>query len=526
MMHHNLNLIPFCLISFVVVSWTLFSPCHADDLGLEGILGEAKNQKGNSTQMIPLAAARTHRIDPTNDFNYYEGGWDVTNKQYAMSVAYSGYVLFITAALWFIIVAISCIIIACLCCCGCWKNNCRTKYSSKIYAISLIFLSLFLIMTIVGGVFLFTGQDKFHSTTSDMLLVLVARANVVVSIIHKVISNLGAAKNIQVGSFELPDDIKLSIEKVESFSSKIDYIKSQSEQTAQVTAQFLNYVIIGIITIGVLMLILTVVGLLVSILGWKMVVYVLLFLGWILVTCTFILGGIFLIVHNGVADTCVAMDEWLKKPQEHTALSKLLPCMDEAAAKKTLDISKNTSFQMVDLVNLFVTHVANAEKVPPGLHEMYYNQSGPLMPLLCNPFMPNLTERTCAASEIELKAVYTAYQSFLCDTSPSGICMTTGRLTPSLFSNALVAANLSDTLHRHGPFLASLVDCTFVKETFAQINREHCPPLKRYSNQVYIGLVLVSVAVMFSVILWLVFVTERSLQISSKMLETTHVDVH
>lgn len=35
--------------------------------------------------------------------------------------------------------------------------------------------------------------------------------------------------------------------------------------------------------------------------------------------------------------------------------------------------------------------------------DIYYNQSGPSMPLLCNPFLPDLTERACGPMEVDLK---------------------------------------------------------------------------------------------------------------------------
>lgn len=97
------------------------------------------------------------------------------------------------------------------------------------------------------------------------------------------------------------------------------------------------------------------------------------------------------------------MEEWLQHPQDHTALSKLLPCMDKAAAKRTLDMTRNTSFHMVNLVNAFVINVANNANVPPYLQDAYYNQSGPFMPLICNSFFPDLTERTCDPVEVVLK---------------------------------------------------------------------------------------------------------------------------
>ncbi|KAL2338179.1 hypothetical protein Fmac_012625 [Flemingia macrophylla] len=519
MIRLNVNLVLSLLLIFVVVSWTLFSPCHADNF-MEGF---GKGSPGNANSTLTLAAERTHRVDPSNDFKYYDGGWDITNSHYLLSVAFSGAAFAAIGVIWFVIVALCFTIIACVCCCCCRKRKSRTDYSRKTYTISFIFLSLFLIMTIIGGAFLYNGLEKFQATARDVSDVLVSRANTVVDIIHNTLSDLAAAKNIQVSSFTLPDEIKQGIEKAELFNNQTAFIKSQAEETAKISIELLDAVSYSLIVVGTTMLLLTTIGFIISIFGWRVIVYILLLIGWILVTCTFILSGVTLIVHNGVADTCVAMEEWVQHPLNHTALSKLLPCMDETAAQKTLDITKNTSSQVVTLVNAFLTNIANKDMRPQQDRDIYYNQSGPSIPPLCNPFYPNMTERPCPPSEVDLKGAQTAYENFICDTSPTGVCITMGRLTPSLYSKVMVATNLSNTLHLNGPLLARLVDCSFVVDTFAEISKTGCPPFRRYSNQVFICLVLVSVAVMFSVILWVVFVRERRLQISSKSLKRTHV---
>ncbi|CAJ1951341.1 unnamed protein product [Sphenostylis stenocarpa] len=335
----------------------------------------------------------------------------------------------------------------------------------------------FMKSNVIGAIFLYTGLETFETNANDVSDILVTRANTVVDIVQNVITNLAAAKNLQVASFTLPSDMKNGIEVAERFSYKTDVIQSQAEETARISMEFLKAISESLIIVGTMLLLLAAVG---------------------------------------FTDTCVAMDEWVQHPRSESALSRLLPCMDEATTQKTLDISKNTSFQVVDLVNAFVEKVANADLPPMKADkDIYYNQSGPHLPLLCNPFFPNLTERPCDADEISLRGAPTAYQSFICNTSPSGLCITMGRLTPSLYSKIMVANNLSDSLHRHGPLLARLVDCSFVIDTFDQINKDDCPSFKRYTHQTFIGLVLVSAAVMCSVILWVVFVEERRAQISS-----------
>ncbi|GJT76561.1 E-beta-farnesene synthase [Tanacetum coccineum] len=57
--------------------------------------------------------------------------------------------------------------------------------------------------------------------------------------------------------------------------------------------------------------------------------------GWILVTGTFVLCGVFLVRHNVTANPCVSMNQWVENPTYHTALDDILPCVDNATALET-----------------------------------------------------------------------------------------------------------------------------------------------------------------------------------------------
>ena len=102
-----------------------------------------------------------------------------------------------------------------------------------------------------------------------------------------------------------------------------------------------------------------------------------------------------------VADTCVAMDEWVQNPTAHTALDDILPCVDNATAQETLSQSKNVTYQLVVVVDRMIINISNVN-FPPIAGPLYFNQSGPLMPVLCNPFYSNLADRQCATGEVHL----------------------------------------------------------------------------------------------------------------------------
>ncbi|KAJ9692825.1 hypothetical protein PVL29_011761 [Vitis rotundifolia] len=251
------------------------------------------------------------------------------------------------------------------------------------------------------------------------------------------------------------------------------------------------------------MLLLSLTGFFCSVLNLQLLVYILATIAWILVAGTFILCGVFLLLHNVAADTCVAMNEWVQHPTARTALDDILPCVDNATAQETLAQSKDVTFQLVNVVNNFITNVSN--KNPPTQAEpsVSYNQTGPLVPVLCNPYQPDKTRRVCEAGEVDFNNAAQEWNKHICEVSADGICTTPGRLTPKLYNQMSAAANVSSALYHHGPFLVDLQDCSFFRRTFTDIIKDHCPGLRRYSEWIYIGLTMVSSAVLLSSIIWI-----------------------
>lgn len=105
---------------------------------------------------------------------------------------------------------------------------------------------------------------------------------------------------------------------------------------------------------------------------------------------------------------------------------------------------------------------------------------------------------------------------YVCETSGNGICTTTGRLTPSIYGQMAAGVNVSYGLYRYGPFLVNLEDCSFVRDTFSTIETVYCPGLRKYSAWIYIGLVMVAVAVMLSLLFWVIYGRERRHRVYTK----------
>lgn len=461
-----------------------------------------------------LAAHRTHRKDPLNDFKRYNGGWNISERHYWASVAFTAAPLFVISAAWFLLFAL---IMLCSCCYHFCCSTRKYSYSRAAYAISLGLLILFTLAAIIGCIILYSGQGYFHTSTTNTLNYVVGQANITVENLRNFSNDLSAVKIIGVDQVFLPNNMLGQIDEVVTkTNSSAETLNRRALDNSKKISDLLDTVRVILIVVAAVMLFLAFLGFLLSIFGLQFLVFFLVLLGWLLVAGTFILCGVFLVLHNVVADTCISMEEWVIYPSEHTTLDDILPCVDVATANESLTRSREVTFQLVTIVNQVINNVAN-RNFPPGTPPpLFYNQSGPLMPTLCNPFNKDLSNHTCAAGEVNFGNATQVWGGFVCNVSSTssssttgGTCTTVGRVTPKIYDQMAGAAKASFGLYHYGPFLFQLEDCTFVRETFQSISQNNCPGLRRYSKLVYIGLAMVSTAVMLSLIFWVIYARER-----------------
>lgn len=476
---------------------------------------------GSGNSSLILAEKRTYRRDPLDGSKRYSGGWNISNSHYWASVAFTAAPFFVVAAVWFVLFGLT---LLCTCFYFCCCRRAPYGYSRACYALSLILLILFTIAAIIGCVVLYTGQGKFHASTTTTLRYVVSQANFTVDNLNNVSQYLSEAKNIGVEQVTLPENIQNKINDIQTkMDSAATTLSDKTNDNSRKIRTVLDNVRLALIILAAVMLFLAFVGFLLSIFGVQCLVYTLVIFGWLLVTLTFILCGIFLVLHNVVADTCVAMDEWVQNPTAHTALDDILPCVDKATAQETLLRSREVTNQLVSMVDMVIGNIANSNPPPNTPPPLYYNQSGPAVPNLCNPFNSDLSNRTCTAGEVDFDNATQVWKNFVCQSKPvqrNDVCITTGRLTPKIYNQMNTAVNVSYGLYHYAPFLVDLQDCTFVRSTFSDISTKYCPGLRKYTEWIYVGLVLVSGAVMLSLIFWVIYARERRHRVYTKQFMT------
>ncbi|CAJ2634611.1 unnamed protein product [Trifolium pratense] len=447
-----------------------------------------EDSKANTT--LVLARERTRRIDIFNHFEYYNGGWNISNHGYIMSVVSTAIPFFVVAAIWFVVFGILNILCMCYHCC----YGDPYGHSQLAYYVSLIFLILCTIATIGGCILLYSSEQKVHGTTSNTMKYVVSQVEFTNENLKNVSNYLDSAKKISI-ELGLPRDIDKGIHSVQK---KIMVTSNDLSKKTRNTSKMLHNgsegMRLALITVAISMVIVSILGFLTTILGLKCILYSLVVAGWILVAGTFILSGAFVLLHNVIGDTCVAMDEWALNPTTHTAMDETIPCMKNERVRETLLQSKSIVFHLVNSINDIISNDLNGNTIS-------HNQSAPNVPLLCNPFNSDFTIRHCAAEEVAFENASEVWKSY----TPSENDNMIGLMTPSLYRQLTTIVNVSYGLYHYGPFLVDLIDCTFVRKMFIDINNNYCPGLNKYTKHIYWALVVVSVAVMLSLIFWIVY---------------------
>lgn len=172
----------------------------------------------------------------------------------------------------------------------------RTSVQSVGYTEFPLFL---LALVCVGCLVLNAGQEAFHASTINTVDYVVGQGNLTVDNLRNFAGSLAAAKNIGVDQIFLPVDVQRKIDVVEErlnssaneFSARIVH---NSDKIKNVVDRMQYY----LMAVGVIMHGLAVLGLLFSILGVQFLVSLLVIAGWMLVTVTLMMAGVFVLLHK------------------------------------------------------------------------------------------------------------------------------------------------------------------------------------------------------------------------------------
>ncbi|XP_019168380.1 PREDICTED: uncharacterized protein LOC109164080 [Ipomoea nil] len=413
---------------------------------------------------------------------------------------------FLVASLWFILFGLWLFFMCITCCCCCCARK-TYGYNQSAYILSLVLLCLFTLAVQMGSVFIFVGEERFESSVVSVMMYVLDRADTTIINLKNLFDHMMAVKDVGIGDLTLPDEQKREIDLL-GFTIDELYrtFRSVTSQDKTEIIDLLDPLKQMLISVAITVVLLAVFGFLFSVTGANCLMYTLVIMGWIIVTVTFILCGIFLVVNNLIGDTCVAMREWQLNPTADSALENIIPKVDNETTHMILAATMNVTYGVVEVANSYILTVSNVDNITPDEGPLYYNQSGPFMPLLCNPYSRDYTDdmQHCGPGEVDFKNASDAWSKYVCEVTWDGnYCVTPGRLTPRAYKQLITLVNACKGLYDGIPFVLELMNGTFLTKTLEDLSIVYCSHLDEYSLWVYAGLKTCATALMLALLQWL-----------------------
>ncbi|XP_024356685.1 uncharacterized protein [Physcomitrium patens] len=446
------------------------------------------------TNTRPLAV-RGDRRDPTNGFRKYRRGYDVKSKSYWASAIYTGVYGFSIAVAWLLLGLLLVLAAICKLCC-CRREKVQEPRSSFYYwlpRLLVLLLSLFAIGCIIT---LFVRNEQFHTQAFNVRDTIRASSNDATGAVRNVSSTLSEVDTL-VSRYGIAGLERIG-QTVTSLNQQAETITTEVDNTLSTLTKLINGIEIALIIILAVALFLVIAGLVTACIGWRALLFLILLLGWILTALTWVLFGLFFAVNNVASDTCQAFTEYLQAPA-NTTLDDLLPCVDLSTASSASGVAKQGVSNIIVQANGAITQIRDANT------RIGRNTS---LPDVCNPIGPAPTHiftNSCPRGTISIGELPQAIQPYVCPEEPlSNTCLAEGRVvTPTQGTTIRDFSQGGQSLLNIIPQVDSLTNCSFVYDTFNTIVNERCSPARRAIRNLWIPLLLLSIALTLITISWI-----------------------
>ncbi|XP_073025395.1 uncharacterized protein [Primulina eburnea] len=453
--------------------------------------GRYLSETGVSESSEQIYDHNTVRADPLDHLEKYRGGYDVSNKHYWSSAAFTGMYGYAIAALWIICgVGYGGFLLARSTCCKSYRKlKKRSTCQNMCYLEPLLWAVLFTILAITGSGLVLGGNAKFHSRAKTIIDIIIDTAD---DASHTIYTTTGAMK-----------EMALNLGKVNGSRQATNFLTSTSRrldaQAADIERQASKHrrdidegikIAYIVTTVAISLSLLTVIALLVSgVLKFRRTFHALIILCWIFTILCWLFFGIYLFLKNFSGDTCTALESFQKDPYS-SSLSSILPCDELLSAKPVLSEVAAGVYNIV-------------KKVNKNLSTSYGN-----IVQICNPFSPppnyEYQPWSCPANSIRIGDISQVLRTLACPDSNGETC-NGGILVPANYFYTVEAYSTSiQKLLDVYPGLESLVECQTVKDAFAKILRQHCHPLKRNVRMVWVSLLFLSVVMVVLILVWII----------------------
>ncbi|XWS29698.1 hypothetical protein CRYUN_Cryun24cG0052500 [Craigia yunnanensis] len=441
------------------------------------------------------------RPDPLRHLKDYNGVYNVTNKHYWASVAFTGVNEYAIAGVWTL----------CGVCLGIFLifKNISSRESSSSFTdhldrYCLLLFMLFLILTllaIVAAMFVIAANQSSLQKAKQLKNTFVNAGEDVCKSIRKIITAMTRIQYVLLPyDRKTSQQLNVTTHRLGKESRTIrNFIRSHEHSiNVAIEASYLAHHVITIVN-----LLLLIVALVLLLLHWHPGLIIIILFCWILTALCWILTGFDFCLHTFIKDTCSAIEDYVQDPQDNI-LSSILPCMNSTISDKILSGIGSTIHDFIDELKLKITEVFSRI----GLNEENDDLFG--FGMICVPFSgaPNYSyvPEVCPVDAIPIGNIPDMLSRFTCYKNYSTkTCLSDGKFLPEYTYNKASAYSYSvqDMLNVF-PDLQNLAECTMVKDTFSEVFLHQCRPFRKSLRWQWASMLSLSILMMFLELTWIV----------------------
>ncbi|KAL4582153.1 hypothetical protein LXL04_006694 [Taraxacum kok-saghyz] len=432
------------------------------------------------------------RPDPLRHFRLYKGGYDIRNKHYWASAAFTGIHGYAMAGIWMIF--------------------------------GLGFGSYLIIKSFNGGFHPFINHPRSYYLTCFALIITFTSIAIIFSSLILVAnqSSLHRSKNLMATILGSATTMKQTIEivmrsliKIQTFlkpydTDTYDFLNHITNQMQKETISIQNFVkeaqkasnyafktiYIANFVFVTANLVVLVTGCVVVLFHWHPGFIIVIIVCWILTTVSWILTGFDFFFHIFAGDTCSAFEnfEQNQNPESNSIMSILSSCSNSSNSDKLMAQIGYTVHKYIDESNSEITTLA---------HKMIQTNEEDddsfAIERICDPFStaPNYiySPGDCPQDSVQIHDLPNILSTLTCEkNAPAEICKAQGRFFPeSSYGKTMAYIQSIEKLIATYPDLQSLAGCTPVKHAISDVALHQCKPFKKSVKLLWVCILTLSI---------------------------------
>ncbi|BBN13421.1 hypothetical protein MPTK1_6g03310 [Marchantia polymorpha subsp. ruderalis] len=442
---------------------------------------------------------RIPRKDPLDNFHVYDGGFNVTDKHYWSSVAYTGIWGYVLACICLVTAIIYCF----LYCCGCADQSYEDSvsgYKGVQRNGPLISICIFSCIAIIAAGVIYWGNAKLGQQLRATAGTLLTATDGIQSEINNALSMVQVASMFpisQQGSSQ--QFLQACVNLGNTFNNLQKKVKKNKDRVYRI----FDNVKVALTVVSAVLAVFVVLGLAGTIGSWRYLLIITFGLMMILLFASWIMAGVSFALTNVANDACQIMNEYDENPQ-NSSISKYLPCLSNSDADKALAGAKEAIKSLVTQANVAIDWVNREES---RLSSKRSQAAEFVLPRVCDPYgpPPSYNDSLCLSGETSFGDFEKVYGPFRCENDNLTHCFEQDTPIPNFaYEEADMAMNASNIVYRMLPTIFRIITCNFVKVTFEDILFHNCRPLRRSLTTLWGGFIVASLAMMPLQICWAV----------------------